>query len=37
MHLAVIMDLFSRQIIGWAVDEKMATELILKAFHMAVR
>ena len=36
MHLAVIMDLYSRQIIGWAVDETMTTELILDAFHMAV-
>lgn len=36
MHLAVIMDLFSRQIIGWAVDETMTTELILDAFNMAV-
>ena len=36
MHLAVIMDLFSRQIIGWAVDETMTTELVLEAFHMAV-
>jgi len=36
MHLAVIMDLYSRQIIGWAVDETMTTELILEAFHMAV-
>ena len=36
MHLAVIMDLYSRQIIGWAVDETMTTELILDAFNMAV-
>lgn len=36
LHLAVIMDLFSRQIIGWAVDETMTTELILEAFNMAV-
>ena len=36
MHLAVIMDLYSRQIIGWAVDETMTTELILQAFNMAV-
>jgi len=36
MHLAVIQDLFSRQIIGWAVDETMTTELILEAFNMAV-
>ena len=36
VHLAVILDLFSRQIIGWAVDETMTTELILDAFNMAV-
>lgn len=36
LHLAVIMDLFSRQIIGWAVDETMTTELIVEAFNMAV-
>ncbi len=35
-YLAVILDLFSRQIIGWAVDETMTTELILEAFNMAV-
>ena len=36
MHMAVIMDLYSRQIIGWAVDETMTTELILAAFNMAI-
>lgn len=36
MHLAVILDLFSRQIVGWAVDETMTTELVLEAFNMAV-
>lgn len=36
LHLAVIMDLFSRQIIGWAIDETMTTELVLEAFYMAV-
>jgi len=36
IHLAVILDLFSRQIIGWAIDETMTTELILDAFNMAV-
>jgi len=36
MHLAVIMDLYSRHIIGWAVDKTMTTELILEAFNMAV-
>ena len=36
VHLAVIMDLYSRQIIGWAVDETMTTELVMDAFNMAV-
>ncbi|VAW97133.1 Mobile element protein [hydrothermal vent metagenome] len=36
MHLAVVLDLFSRQIVGWAVDETMTTQLILDAFNMAV-
>ena len=36
VYLAVIMDLFSRQIIGWAMDKTMTTELILQAFNMAV-
>jgi putative transposase len=35
-YLAVIMDLFSRQIIGWALDSTMTTELICEAFNMAV-
>ena len=36
VYLAVIMDLFSRQIIGWAMDKTMTTDLILDAFKMAV-
>lgn len=35
-YLAVIMDLFSRQIIGWALEATMTTDLICKAFNMAV-
>lgn len=35
-YLAVIMDLFSRQIIGWALNSTMTTELICEAFNMAV-
>lgn len=35
-YLAVIMDLFSRQIIGWALDSTMTTALIIDAFEMAV-
>lgn len=36
VYLAVIMDLFSRQIIGWALDTSMTTDLIVEAFDMAV-
>ena len=35
-YLAVIMDLFSRQIIGWSLDRTMTTDLVLNAFEMAV-
>lgn len=35
-YLAVIMDLFSRRIIGWALDTHMTTDLIVEALEMAV-
>jgi transposase InsO family protein len=35
VYLAVIMDLFSRQIIGWSLEATMITELIIEAFEMA--
>jgi transposase InsO family protein len=36
VYLAVVMDLFSRQIIGWSLDSTMTSELICDAFNMAV-
>ena len=36
VYLAVIMDLFSRKIIGWALDTTMTNKLIIDAFEMAV-
>ena len=36
VYLAVIMDLFSRQIIGWAMGRNMTQSLIIQAFNMAV-
>jgi len=36
VYLAVIMDLFSRQIVGWSVDDQMTVDLVLDAFKMAV-
>jgi putative transposase len=36
VYLAVIMDLFSRKIIGWSLDTTMTNQLIMDAFRMAV-
>lgn len=36
LYLAVVLDLFSRKVIGWALDNHMREELILEAFNMAV-
>lgn len=36
VYLAVVMDLFSRKIVGWSLDKTMTTKLILDAFNMAV-
>ena len=35
LYLAVIMDLYSRQIVGWAVDNRMKKQLTLDALAMA--
>ncbi len=34
-YLAVIVDLFSRRVVGWALENHMRTELVLKALEMA--
>lgn len=36
VYLAVIMDLFSRKIIGWSLDTTMTNQLIIDAFNVAV-
>ena len=36
MYLAVVMDLYSRKIIGWALREYMTEDLITEAFSVAV-
>lgn len=35
LYLAVVMDLYSRQIIGWAMDKRIQKELVLDALSMA--
>ena len=37
MYLAIVLDLFSRRVVGWAMDKSMETEsLTLRALHMAL-
>ncbi len=36
LYLAVVIDLFSRRVVGWAIDDHMRTELPLEALTMAV-
>ena len=36
VYLAVVMDLFSRKIIGWSLGTTMTNQLIIDAFNMAV-
>jgi len=37
LYLAVVLDLFSRKVIGWAMEKTMSRELVLKALRMAIR
>jgi transposase InsO family protein len=36
LYLAVIMDLYSRKIIGWSMSDRMKDELVLEALRMAL-
>ncbi|MDH5857639.1 IS3 family transposase [Lampropedia aestuarii] len=36
LYLAVVIDLFSRQVVGWAMGSRIDTQLALDALHMAV-
>lgn len=37
LYLAVVLDLFSRKVVGWAMDTQMTTALPLQALRMALR
>lgn len=37
LYLAVVIDLFSRRVVGWAIDERMTRALVIAAFEMAVQ
>jgi putative transposase len=36
LYLAVILDLFSRRVVGWALNERLERKLALEAMHMAL-
>jgi len=37
LYLAVLLDLFSRRVVGWSMSDTIDTELALQALHMALR
>jgi putative transposase len=37
IFLAILLDVWSRRIVGWAIDEQMTAELVLAALNMAPR
>ena len=36
LYLAVVLDTFSRRIVGWAMETHLRTELVLAALEMAI-
>ena len=35
IYLAIVMDLYSRRIVGWAIDKHMKQDLVIRAMVMA--
>jgi putative transposase len=35
LYVAIVIDLFSRQVVGWAIDDHMQTSLCIRALQMA--
>jgi len=36
LYLAVVMDLYSRMVVGWAISERMTSKLVIDALQMAI-
>lgn len=36
IFLAIVLDVWSRRVVGWAIGEQMTTELVLRALNMAM-
>jgi len=37
IYLAIVLDLYSRMIVGWSIDTRMKKELVIDALNMAIR
>jgi putative transposase len=37
LYLAVVLDLFARRVVGWAMQERMTRELVMAAFELAAQ
>lgn len=37
MYLCVFLDLYSRKVVGWSIDDNMKADLVLRAFNDAIR
>lgn len=35
-YLAVVLDLYSRRVVGWSMQSPQTTDVVLQALHMAV-
>ena len=35
-YLAVVIDLYSRRVVGWSMQSRQTTDVVLRALHMAV-
>ncbi len=36
VYLAVVIDLYSRRVVGWSMQSRQTTDVVLQALHMAV-
>ena len=36
LYLATILDLFSRRIVGWAMGDRITSELVIRALNQAI-
>ena len=36
MYLTIVLDVFSRKVVGWAMANHLRTELVLEALNMAI-